>query len=316
MPDSLDGAYGADGGPEAKFGRPVEGDWPMSWILVERFIDGVKSSLYQDFNPDQRDNWGRRPEDDDPGCCADTALEEQAMRTFLAARIGKKKSDALMDRLAARFAQFSALAEAARKRRAAHRFACEQADLRAVREWYDSNEWERIFDEMRKAAAERDSQLTHAEKMHVVELRRLALYVRDSARRQSDGSHTPLGWNAIAMKSPMWELFEKLTSNERAKLKSHLVPMQWFRAHAGVFPVDAALGLADGLDRLVDELLETRPDDLVKTAVACSRFATSRATIKRDVSRGRLRDYRPAHAPKNSAFLLSRAELSSLYPPR
>jgi hypothetical protein len=56
-----------------------------------------------------------------------------------------------------------------------------------------------------------------------------------------------------------------------------------------------------------------QPNDLITTEVAISEYATSRATIRRKIKAGKLRDYRPPNSPANSKLLLSRAELGRLF---
>jgi hypothetical protein len=55
-------------------------------------------------------------------------------------------------------------------------------------------------------------------------------------------------------------------------------------------------------------------DDRITMAVALRDYSVSSRTIRREVKAGRLHNYRPAGAPENAPFILSRAELTPRYP--
>lgn len=75
--------------------------------------------------------------------------------------------------------------------------------------------------------------------------------------------------------------------------------------------------VAEVLQKLFDmqqsRSTDEQPDDLITTEVAISEYATSRATIRRKIKAGELRDYRPPNSPANAKLLLSRAELGRVF---
>ena len=56
-----------------------------------------------------------------------------------------------------------------------------------------------------------------------------------------------------------------------------------------------------------------QPDDLIASRIALTRFAVSRATLKRCVANGALKSYRKLSAPKNAEHIFSEAELDARF---
>jgi len=59
---------------------------------------------------------------------------------------------------------------------------------------------------------------------------------------------------------------------------------------------------------------DSRPGDLITTAIALDEFYVSRSTLRRHVKNGTIKDWRPPGTPENSSFLLSRGQLEGHYP--
>jgi|GEM_PF-3603419 len=59
-----------------------------------------------------------------------------------------------------------------------------------------------------------------------------------------------------------------------------------------------------------------RPNDLIKCCVAVRKYTVSRTSLLRAVKDGRLKSYRPCHAPENSPHLFSEKEVAALWPSR
>lgn len=68
--------------------------------------------------------------------------------------------------------------------------------------------------------------------------------------------------------------------------------------------------IADTLAKWFEQQARQTPGDLITLQIALEEFETTEATIRRKIKAGKLHDYRPPGAPKNSKLLLSRAELA------